>query len=76
MRAPSGVARWVVIVLAALSAIGVAISLVQLATGHAVPSATLGLSIVASVVYIAAALKLLKPDAKLWFDQAGRGHAA
>ncbi|KQS50669.1 hypothetical protein ASG20_00555 [Sphingomonas sp. Leaf198] len=76
VRAPSGVARWVVIVLAALSAIGVAISLVQLATGHAVPSATLGLSIVASVVYIGAALQLLKPDAKLWFDQAGRGHAA
>lgn len=75
-RAPSVVAKWVVVVLAALSAIGVAISLVQVATGHTALSATLALSIVASAVYIAAALQILKPDAKLWFDQAGRGHAA
>ncbi len=75
-RAPSVAAKWVVVVLAALSAIGVAISLVQVATGHTAPSATLALSIVASAVYIAAALQILKPDAKLWVDQAGRGHTA
>ncbi|WP_332798880.1 hypothetical protein [Sphingomonas sp. PB2P12] len=75
-RAPSNAAKWVVVVLAALSALGIAISLVQLATGRTTLDATLVLSIIMSVVYCVSALQLLKPDAKLWFDQAGRGHAA
>lgn len=75
-RSPSIAAKWVVVVLAAISAIGTAMSLAKLATGHEALGATLGLSIIASVVYAVAALHLLKPDAKRWFDQTGRGHAA
>ncbi|MGU3392139.1 hypothetical protein [Sphingomonas sp. M1A8_2b] len=68
-RTPSVTAKWVVVVLAAISAIGVAISLVQLTTGHATPAAPLVISIVSSVIYVAAALQLLKPDAKPWFGE-------
>ena len=68
-RAPSVVAKWVVVILAALAVLGAVQALGSLATG----SATLGtasiLSLIANALYVAAAVYLLKPTSKAWFGQ-------
>ncbi|MGA1800515.1 hypothetical protein VH567_17230 [Sphingomonas sp. 4RDLI-65] len=68
-RAPSLPAKWVVVVFAAFGALSVLLSLGTLALGRAASTATLLLSVGASVLYIVGALQLFKPDAKLWFGE-------
>ena len=68
-RAPSIVAKWVVVVFAAFSALGILLSLGALALGNA----SLGVAVIASIavnaLYIAAAVQLFDPEARLWFGE-------
>ncbi|WEK43935.1 MAG: hypothetical protein P0Y64_03655 [Candidatus Sphingomonas colombiensis] len=66
-RKPSAAAKWVVVVFAAFSVLGVAGNIRALMAGAPVLAALL--SIMVSLLYIAAAVLLFKPDAKLWFGE-------
>ena len=68
-RRPSLVAKWIVVVFAAIGGVGVAISLVMLALGRIAEIAPTIVSLLANAVYIAAAVLLFKPDAKAWFGE-------
>jgi hypothetical protein len=68
-RAPSVVAKWVVVVLAALAVVGVVLSLTTLTTGRTTFGTTSIVSFAADAVYVVAAILLFKPDAKLWFGE-------
>ncbi len=68
-RAPSVAAKWVVVVLAVLSVVGVGLSLASVARGQTTIGLTSIVSFAADAVYVAAALHLFKADAKLWFGE-------
>ena len=67
-RNPSIAAKWVVTVFAALSLLGIARNLYALASGTVPLFATL-LAVLVSLLYVAAAVMLFKPDAKIWFGE-------
>ncbi len=67
-RNPSIAAKWVVTVFAALSLLGIARNLYALVSGT-VPLLSTLFAILVSVLYVAAAVMLFKPDAKLWFGE-------
>ena len=67
-RNPSIAAKWVVTVFAALSLLGIARNLYAL-VGGTVPLLSTLFAILVSVLYVAAAVMLFKPDAKLWFGE-------
>lgn len=66
-RVPSIAAKWIVVVIAALSMVEIVRILGALATGSTVIAAASILSVLADTLYVAAAILLFKPDAKLWF---------
>ncbi len=65
-RAPSVAAKWVVVALAVFSVVDIVLLLRPIATGLGTPAIV---SIIADLVYVAAAAMLFRPDAKLWFGQ-------
>jgi len=67
-RNASIAAKWVVTVFAALSLLGIARNLYALVSGT-VPLLPTLLAILVSVLYVAAAVMLFRPDAKLWFGE-------
>ncbi len=68
-RSPSVAAKWVVVVLAVLSVVGVGLSLASVARGQTTIGLTSIVSFAADAIYVAAALHLFKADAKLWFGE-------
>ena len=68
-RSPSVAAKWIVVVLAGLSIIGVGLSLASVARGQTTIGTTSMVSFAADALYVAAALHLFKADAKLWFGE-------
>lgn len=68
-RLPSVAAKWVVVVLAVLSIIGVGLSLTTVASGRTMIGTTSIVSFAADALYVAAALHLFKADAKSWFGE-------
>ncbi|SFO25447.1 hypothetical protein [Sphingomonas sp. OK281] len=66
-RAPSVVAKWVVVVLAALSTLTAIQPLAALANGSATLGTTSILSLIATALYVAAAVHLFQPGSKIWF---------
>jgi hypothetical protein len=68
-RRPSIVAKWVVVVFAVIGALSILLSLGTLAMARAVNGTTLSLSVLANLLYIAAAVMLFKFDAQLWFGE-------
>lgn len=67
-RAPSVVAKWVVVAFAAVSAGGMAFTAMSLIAGR-VPAAQALLSIAVSALYVAAATLLFRAEARLWFGE-------
>ena len=68
-RKASVVAKWIQVVFAALSVLGILSLIFQLATGPA-PSALIAvLGIVSCILYVVAATMLFRPDAKEWFGE-------
>ena len=67
-RAPSVVAKWVVVVLAALSAYAAVQSLGALATGSAILGTATVLALIANALYVVATVHLFLPASKAWFD--------
>ena len=68
-RRPSVIAKWVQVVFAALGAFGLLSALALFAMGRSALSAQIALGFVANMLYIAAAVMLFKPDARLWFGE-------
>jgi hypothetical protein len=68
-RAPSVVAKWVVVILAALSAFAAVQSLGALATGGVTPGTASVLALIANALYVTAAVLLFQPASKAWFGQ-------
>jgi hypothetical protein len=68
-RAPSVVAKWVVVILAALSVLAAVQSLVALTTGSADVGTASILSLIASALYVVAAVHLFLPGSRAWFGQ-------
>ncbi len=68
-RSPSVAAKWVVVVLAVLSVVGVGLSLASVARGQTTIGLTSIVSFAADAIYVAAAVHLFKADAKLWFGE-------
>jgi hypothetical protein len=68
-RAPSVVAKWAVVVLAVLAVVGVVMSLMTLTTGRTTIGTISIVSFAADALYVAAAILLFEPDAKLWFGE-------
>ncbi|WP_137787921.1 hypothetical protein [Sphingomonas sp. 3P27F8] len=73
-RSPSLAAKWVVVVFAALSVLGIAGNVFTLLKGGPLFAVLLG--IVVSALYIAAAALLFRPDARLWFGETINGNDA
>lgn len=69
VRRPSVVAKWVQVVFAAFGAFGVLSALFLVAAGRAPIGLQVVVGLVANILYIAAAVMLFKPDAKVWFGQ-------
>ncbi|MCP3735956.1 hypothetical protein M9979_13870 [Sphingomonas sp. RP10(2022)] len=69
VRRPSVVAKWVQVVFAAFGAFGLLSALFLLATGRAPTGTQLILGLFANILYIAAAVMLFRPDARLWFGE-------
>jgi len=69
VRRPTVVAKWVQVVFAAFAAIGVISAIGFIAAGRAALTPTAILGIVANVLYVAAAVMLFRPDAKLWLGE-------
>ena len=67
-RRPSVVAKWVVVVFAALSALGIVTGMYALATARAGAVTTI-VSLISSALYVAATVYLFRPDAKTWFGE-------
>ncbi|MBS0284670.1 MAG: hypothetical protein JSS15_09650 [Proteobacteria bacterium] len=70
-RKPSAAAKWVVVVFAALSVLGIGGNILTLLRGGPVFAVLLG--VVVSLLYIAAAVLLFRPDAKIWFGEQVNG---
>lgn len=68
-RSPSVVAKWVIVVFAALGAFGMATSLFLLARGAVTEVMPGVLSLVVNGLYIAAAVMLFNPAAKAWLGE-------
>lgn len=68
-RAPSIVAKWVVVVFAAFGVLSILLSLGTLAMGRAANATAVVLSIVTNILYVAAAVQLFADDAQLWFGE-------
>ena len=68
-RAPSVVAKWVVVVFAAFGVLSILLSLGTLAMGRAANATTVALSVVTNALYVAAAVQLFAADAQLWFGE-------
>ncbi|PTQ64263.1 hypothetical protein C8J45_103110 [Sphingomonas sp. PP-CE-3G-477] len=68
-RSPSVAAKWVVVVLAVLSIVGVGLSLATVARGETTIGTTSIVSFAADALSVVAALHLSKADAKLWFGE-------
>ncbi|HXH14639.1 MAG TPA: hypothetical protein VNJ10_00730 [Sphingomonas sp.] len=68
-RSPSVVAKWVVVVLAALAVLGVLLSLKSLFTGEAAIGTVAIVSFVGDALYVAAATQLFQPGTKAWFGE-------
>lgn len=69
VRRPSVVAKWVQVVFAAFGAFGIVSALFMVGVGRVPISLQVVLGLVANILYIAAAVMLLKPDAKAWFGE-------
>jgi peptidoglycan/LPS O-acetylase OafA/YrhL len=69
-RQPGIVAKWIVVVFAAFGALGIVLALPTLSGTGPVPLYAVVAGIVANALYIAAAVLLFRPDAKLWFGEA------
>lgn len=69
VRRPSVVAKWVQVVFAAFGAFGVLSALFLVAAGRAPIGLQVVVGLIANILYIAAAVMLFKPDAKVWFGQ-------
>ncbi len=69
VRRPSVVAKWVQVVFAAIGAIGLLYVLSMLAMGRTAFGMSQVVGIVINILYVAAAVMLFKPDAKLWFGE-------
>lgn len=74
-RRGSVVAKWIATVFAAFSVIGVVVGIVGLLGGTAF-SMTTGLSLVASLLKIAAVTFLFRPDTRAWFGEPAAEGAA
>lgn len=70
-RRPSAAAKWVVVVFAALSVLGIGGNILTLVRGGPLVAVLLGIAV--SLLYITAAVLLFKPDAKLWFGEKVNG---
>ena len=68
-RRPSVVAKWIVVVFAAIGAFGIALTLFSLAMGRLAEALPAIVALVANALYIAAAVLLFKPDARAWFGE-------
>ena len=68
-RMPSVVAKWVVVILAALSTFAAIQSLIALASGSAVVGTASIISLVAEALYVAAVVHLFQPASRAWFGQ-------
>ena len=68
-RSPSVAAKWVVVVLAVLSIVGVGLSLASVARGKTTIGTISIVSFAADALYVAAALLLFKADSKRWFGE-------
>lgn len=68
-RRPSVVAKWIQVVFAGFSVLGLLRAVFMLAMGRAPLSLPVVVGLVASILYIAAAVMLFKPDAKAWFGE-------
>jgi len=68
-RAPSVIAKWATVVMAALSGIALLFGIVAVIAGAtpSVPAALAGL--VSSALYIVSAAYLFRPDARAWFGE-------
>ena len=69
VRRPSVVAKWVQVVFAAFGAFGLLSALFLVATARAPIGTQVVIGLIANILYIAAAVMLFKPDAKVWFGQ-------
>ncbi len=69
VRRPSVVAKWVQVVFAAFGAFAILSSLFLLASGRTASPLQVLLGLIANILYIAAAVMLFKPDAKLWLGE-------
>lgn len=69
VRRPSVVAKWVQVVFAAFGAFGVLSALFLVGVGRAPLSLQLAIGLIGNILYVAAAVMLFKPDAKVWFGE-------
>lgn len=69
VRQHSVVAKWVQVVFAALGGVGLLYTLAMAALGNVPVTLQLVLGIVGNLLYIAAAVMLFRPDAKLWLGE-------
>ncbi len=69
VRRPSVVAKWVQVVFAAFCVFGILSALFLVGTSRAPLSLQVVLGLVSNVLYVAAAVLLFRPDAKLWFGE-------
>lgn len=69
VRRPSIVAKWVQVVFAAVGAFGVLSALFLVGVGRAPLSLQLAIGLIGNILYVAAAVMLFKPDAKVWFGE-------
>lgn len=75
VRRPSVVAKWIQVVFAAIGAFGLLSAAFLLAIGRVQLGLPVILGLIVNLLYIAAAVMLFKPDAKLWFGE-GMGEDA
>ncbi len=69
VRRPSVVAKWVQVVFAAFGVFGVLSALFLVGTGRSPASVQVILGLLANILYIAAAVMLFRPDAKVWLGE-------
>lgn len=68
-RRASDVAKWVQVVIAGFCALGLLWAVFAIANGSVLLSAVVIVGLLSNGLYIAAAVMLFKPDAKLWFGE-------
>ncbi len=69
VRRPSVVAKWVQVVFAAIGVFSLVMALFAILTGGAAVGTQVVLGLIANALYIAAAVMLFEPDAKLWLGE-------